>query len=102
MSRGESPRIASARSVEPGPWWRSYQREWLSRDLLAGVTVAVVAYQQWLDDHPAAERLMVKPRSSPETQLPTIEPGCLCPTAHPRVMLGVTQCDPPTTRRRVK
>jgi sulfate permease, SulP family len=46
MSRGESPRIASARSVKGGPWWRSYQREWLSRDLLAGVTVAAYMVPQ--------------------------------------------------------
>lgn len=46
MSRGESPPIASARSIESGPWWRSYQREWLSRDLLAGVTVAAYMVPQ--------------------------------------------------------
>ena len=46
MSRGESPPIASARSIESGPWWRSYQREWLSRDVLAGVTVAAYMVPQ--------------------------------------------------------
>jgi len=46
MSRGESPRIAAARPEQPGPWWRSYQRQWLGRDLLAGVTVAAYMVPQ--------------------------------------------------------
>ena len=40
--RRKSPNRASP-SAASGMWWRSYQRQWLSRDLLAGVTVAVVA-----------------------------------------------------------
>jgi sulfate permease, SulP family len=83
----------------------------LSRPILSGylLGIAVLMIASQLGHltglpvpHGSAKRLMVKPRSSPETQLPTIEPGCPCPAAHPRVMLGVTQCDPPTTRRRVQ
>lgn len=46
MSRGESPRIATARPEQPGPWWRSYRRQWLPRDVLAGVTVAAYMVPQ--------------------------------------------------------
>ena len=38
MSRGESPRITSTRPIQDRPWWRSYRRQWLARDLLAGVS----------------------------------------------------------------
>ena len=46
MSRGESPRITSTRPVQDRPWWRSYRRQWLARDLLAGVTVAAYLVPQ--------------------------------------------------------
>ena len=46
MSRGESPRIANARTAQPKPWWRSYRRQWLGRDLLAGVAVAAYMVPQ--------------------------------------------------------
>jgi sulfate permease, SulP family len=46
MSRGESPRIANPRTAQPKPWWRSYRRQWLGRDLLAGVAVAAYMVPQ--------------------------------------------------------
>ena len=46
MIRGESPRITSARPVQDRPWWRSYRRQWLARDVLAGVTVAAYMVPQ--------------------------------------------------------
>lgn len=39
-------RMTSVRPAEPGPWWRSYRRELLSRDLLAGITVAAYMVPQ--------------------------------------------------------
>ena len=46
MSRGESPRITSTRPVQDRPWWRSNRRQWLPRDVLAGVTVAAYMVPQ--------------------------------------------------------
>jgi SulP family sulfate permease len=46
MSRGESPRLGTSRSPQTHSWWRSYRRQWLARDLLAGVTVAAYMVPQ--------------------------------------------------------
>jgi len=46
MSRGEGPIISKTLPAQRSPWWRSYRRQWLGRDLLAGVTVAAYMVPQ--------------------------------------------------------